>query len=118
MGNAGTVSFQSGGREDVFQVIRVTEAGVASTDEVLMRIIDPQFEGDKAWVTGQVPEFIPVQVEGDTSVIRGWFKSELYEQEFALRIYIEYEEQEVLVDACLKESSEDESEFAPQEVYL
>jgi hypothetical protein len=57
---------------------QVQEDGIESSDEALCLVEDSQFDGDKAWVTGNVPKMKPVHIEGDTSIINAWFKGVIH----------------------------------------
>ena len=94
----GTVTFQANDSRDIFYVAEVIEAGVDVPDEMLMGIEDAQFESDKAFVTGLVPQFVPVSIEGDTTSIAAWFRADVFTDPFIVRVYVEYEETEELID--------------------
>lgn len=111
----GTVSFQSNDRMDVFHVLQIVNNGLQPSDEELMKIENTQFESDRAWVTGYIPGFLPVDVDGDTTVIHAWFKAESFDKSFALRIYIEFEEAEVVIGTT-ERSCEDQEK--PKEIFL
>lgn len=94
MGKLGTLTLQALDRADVFLSEDVFLAGVKNSDEIICEIPEPGFEDDKAWVTGNVPSTIPVSVDGDTSVVYGWYKGETVPYPYQVRIYIVYEEVE------------------------
>lgn len=107
----GTVSFQSNDKMDVFYVAELQEDGIESSDEALNQIEDSQFDSDKAWVTGNVPKIKSVHVEGDTSIITGWFKDKSFEHPFLITVYVECETAEELDDVIADEEVErDKSE--------
>jgi hypothetical protein len=99
---SGTISFQSNDKMDVFHVTRVFEDGIEPSDELVLNVDDAQFDSDKAWVTGNVPEMRSLNVEGDTTIISGWFKGDVFDEPFVIRVYVEIELieelQEVIVD--------------------
>lgn len=111
----GMMSFQSNDQLDVFQVLEVQQSGISPSLENLLLIEDTQFESDRAWETGIVPKLIPVDVDGDTTVIHAWFRAETFDKSFALRIYVEFEEAEVVVSG--QGSGEDKCE-QPKEIFL
>ena len=80
---------------------------------------DLQFDSDKPWVTGNVPELIPVNVEGDTIQVHALFKGECFDKEYKLRIYVEYEEAETIVMENSEEQNRDKNcDLEPQEIHL
>lgn len=113
----GTVSFQANDKMDVFCVARVEEEGIEISDEALIKVKDPQFDSDKAWVTGNVPKIKPVSVDGDTSIINAWFKGETFDVPFVITIYVECETVEELEVVVADEKTEEEQrgEFDPLE---
>ena len=121
MDTLGTISFQANDSTDVFLVMEVREDGNETSDEVRMNIVDVQFDGDKAWVTGKVPRMKPVQVEGDTAIIQAWFKGEVFQDSFMITVYLEYElvEEIITVDADEAEDGFDnKDDLEPQEINL
>lgn len=88
---SGTVSFQSNDKSDVFHVAQITEDGIEPSDEVVLKVEDTQFDGDKAWVTGRVPKMRSVNVEGDTTIINAWFRAQAFDKPFTVRVYVECE---------------------------
>jgi len=113
----GTISFQANDEMDVFCVARVEEEGSELSDESLIKVKDPQFDSDKAWVTGNVPKIKPVNVDGDTSIINAWFKGETFDVPFVITIYVECETVEELEVVVADEKTEEEQrgEFDPLE---
>ena len=97
MDKIGTITFQSNESSDVFYVADVYEAGIEETDENVIGIVPMQFEGVAAWVTGRVPKMKPVNVEGDTTILHGWFKGGVSGMPYRLTIYVEYELTEELI---------------------
>ncbi len=120
MGNSGIISFQSNDKMDVFHIQQVIENGFESSDEELLNIEVSQFDSDQAWVTGNVPKIKPVHIEGDTSIINGWFKGEEFDQSFRITVYIECEMAEELVEVIADETEdEDKNDFLePMEINL
>lgn len=91
----GTLSLQATDRADVFAVLDVYEDGRAQpSDEDMIDLDDPQFDSGDAWVTGHVPDFTPVSVDGDTGTVRAWFRGDQYLSPSTIVVYIEYEEAE------------------------
>lgn len=111
----GMISFQSNDQLDVFQVLEVQQSGISPSMESLLGIEDTQFESDRAWVTGCVPKLIPVDVDGDTTVIHSWFRAETFDKSFVLRIYVEFEEVEAVIEG---EASGDNKCEQPKEIFL
>jgi hypothetical protein len=113
----GTISFQANDEMDVFCVARVEEEGIEISDESLIKVKDPQFDSDQAWVTGNVPKIKPVNVDGDTSIINAWFKGETFDVPFVITIYVECETVEELEVVVADEKTEEEQrgEFDPLE---
>jgi len=121
MDRLGQISFQANDNTDIFLVADVREAGVEISDEALLNVGDPQFESDKAWITGNIPRIKSVQVDGDTSIVQAWFKGELYTDPFVITVYLECELAEELIEAVSDEPLEEEpgsSDLEPQEVNL
>jgi hypothetical protein len=121
----GTISFQSNGKTDVFHVAQVLADGIESSDEALLNVEDPQFESDKAWVTGNVPEMKGVTIEGDTTIINAWLKGEHFDKPFIVKVYVECELAEELerVKADEKEEQSEEDKattewLEPNEIHL
>ena len=104
--SSGTVAFQANDKTDVFYLTRIEEAGIETSDEVLIQVEDPQFDSDKAWVTGNVPAIKPVHVEGDTSIIMGWFKGEVFNNPFVITVYVECETAEELEEVIVDEGDQ------------
>ena len=117
-GTTRTVSFQANNSLDIFQVLEVREDDVEQSDEALINVKDLQFDSDKPWVTGNVPQMIPVNVEGDTIMIHALFKGEYFDKAYTLRIYVEYEETETLIAEEKEVSTVDDCILEPQEIHL
>lgn len=117
----GNVSLQAQGSLDVFAVIPVWENGVEPSDEMLLNVSDAQFESDHAWVTGKVPQMNLVNVDGDTATLQAWFKGEVFDSPFTIRVYVEFELAEELI-AVEKDLTEEEKQAAkdaqPQEIII
>jgi hypothetical protein len=94
MSRLGTVTLQAMDDADVFLKEDVFLDGTTDASELSTEISEPGFEDNLAYVTGKVPAVIPVSVNGDTSVIYGWFKGENFTSAYYLKIYIEYQEVE------------------------
>lgn len=121
----GTISFQANDKMDVFHVAQVLEDGIELSDETLLKVEDTQFESDKAWITGNVPEIKPVHIEGDTSIINAWFKGESFDNSFVITVYIECEMveelEEVIADEKIEEDKHKSSRIdymEPNEIHL
>lgn len=116
MDRLGTISFQSNDNSDVFLVEEVGEVTEELSDENLIGIDDLQFDSDMPWVSGRVPEMKPVTVDGDTTAINAWFKGEEFDKQFVIRIYVEYEEAEELVEVETEkeEGADAKSDLDPQ----
>lgn len=121
----GTISFQASDKTDVFHVAQVREDGIEPSDETLLNVEDSQFDGDKAWVTGNLPKIRQVSIEGDTAIINAWFKADFFDKPFVISVYVECELSEelesVVADEKLEEdkSNSDYSDFLePREIHL
>jgi hypothetical protein len=115
----GTVTFQANDSHDIFQVADVYEDGVSQSDEELIGVEDAQFESSSAFVTGHIPKFTPVSIDGDTSLLAAWFKADAYSQAFVLRIYVQYEETEELMEVESEDlTQEKQHPLDPIEIYL
>lgn len=106
---SGTISFQANDKMDVFHVARVFENGLEPSNEALLNVEDSQFDSDKSWVTGNVPKLRAVNVEGDTTIVSGWFKGEAFDQPFIVRVYVECELIEELEEANANDTEDEES---------
>lgn len=120
MDKIGTITFQSNESSDVFYVADIYEAGIEQTDENLIGVIAMQFEGVAAWITGRVPKMTPVNIEGDTAVIHGWFKGGVSGMPYRLTVYIEYELAEELLPDVPDETEQGHPSACdePQEIIL
>ena len=120
MDRLGLISFQANDKTDIFHVAEVREDGIDTSDESFLSISDPQFESDRAWVTGKVPGLIKVNIEGDNVFIKAWLKGEKFDLPYTMRIYVEYEEAEELVEVELEKGpdEDDKADLEPQEIHL
>jgi hypothetical protein len=118
-GRYGTIIFQANNSFDIFQVLEMRSEDSQVSDEALIKVKDLQFDSDKPWVTGNVPRMIPVNVEGDTIQIHALMKAECFSDPYTLRIYVEYEEAEVLVNDTDETTTENKDcDLEPQEIHL
>lgn len=117
-GRCGTISFQANNSLDIFQVLEVRPDDLGQSDEELIKVKDLQFDSNKPWVTGHVPQMIPVNVEGDTTQIHALFKGECFDKEYVLRIYVEYEETETLIPEVQEQEKSSDCDLEPQEIHL
>ena len=122
---SGTISFQTNDMMDVFMIAPVFENGIEPSDESLFNVEDPQFDSDKAWVTGNVPVMRAVNVEGDTTIINAWFKGEGFDKAFVVRVYVACELAEELVRVVAEEKEQQSKEekiaaalLEPNEIHL
>jgi len=92
MARLGIVTLQALDSSDIFLKEDVFMDGETDPFELAASITEPGFDQDKAWVSGSVPKVIPVNVEGDTSIIIGWFNGDSFSFPYTINIYIEYEE--------------------------
>ena len=108
MARLGTVTLQTMDNSDLFLKEEVFLDGVTDPSEVQFGIQEPGFEAGKAWETGSVPSRIPVLVEGDASVITGWFSGDVqnFNGAFRIQVYIEFEEPDELFE--IKEKEEEQ----------
>jgi hypothetical protein len=102
----GTVTFQANDNTDVFCIADVFENGLETSDEMLINVEEPQFDSDKAWVTGKVPKIKPVMIEGDTGILQAWFKGEVFTDPFVITVYVECEMAEELQEDELVDEKE------------
>ena len=119
----GNISFQANDKMDVFHVAQVMEDGIESSHEALIQVEDTQFDSDKAWATGNVPKIKPIHIEGDTSIINGWFKAESFTDPFVITVYVECETaeelEEVTADEAIEEEQNEEMDYLePMEINL
>jgi hypothetical protein len=117
----GTITFQANDKMDVFHIAQVVEDGIEVSDETRLNLEDAQFDGDKAWVTGNVPRMKPVNIEGDTAIINAWFKGESFDKPFNVTVYVECEMAEELADVVAEEKGDDGTSadpLEPMEIHL
>jgi hypothetical protein len=92
----GTVSLQSLNADDVFVRVDVFDESNSLSSEQMTGINIANSEPLSSYVTGMVCRRIPLNVDGNTEKVKGWFKplidDELDPYEFC--IYLEYEELE------------------------
>ncbi len=98
MAHLGIISLQSDTKKDVFYKGFVqtddtldVEGGIASVEGNGFNLMLP-------WVSGKKPLGIDVMIEGDGCRIYGWFKGTSFPGFFTINVYIEYEENEVVVE--------------------
>jgi hypothetical protein len=120
MERLGLVSFQANDISDVFWVAEVVEDGFEQSNEAVLEIEEPDFETDFAWITGNVPEFKSINIEGDNVQLRAWLRGERFYGSYALRIYVEYELAEELIEVVQEKDvdEDDKSDLEPQEIHL
>lgn len=106
MERLGLLSFQSNDKADIFHVEEVREPGLELSDESWFGVEDPQFESEAAWVTGSIPKINALNVDGDSILLRAWFRGEKFVQPFMLNVYVEYEEAEELIEDDSERSGE------------
>jgi hypothetical protein len=94
----GKLFFQSNGKEDVFFSVDVRPDGIVPTYESSNAIEPLLFDGDKAWINGEVPRTYPVSISADTAMLHCWFNGETFSGPFTIRIYLECELVEEIVD--------------------
>jgi hypothetical protein len=117
----GTITFQANDKMDVFHIVQVVEDGIEVSDETRLNVEDAQFDGDKAWVTGNVPRMKPVNIAGDSAIINAWFKGESFDKPFVLTVYIECEMAEELAEVVADEKVDDDANadpLEPMEIHL
>lgn len=113
------MSFQANNSLDIFHVLEMRKEDELISDEALIKVKDVQFDSDKPWVTGHVPQMIPVNVEGDTTLIIALVKAECFSDPYTLRIYVECEEAETLFDETTETQDPDANcDLEPQEIHL
>jgi hypothetical protein len=55
-------------------------------------------ESNKPWVTGKGPGFTKVTIDGSTGIIAGWFKTPGIDAAYTIKIYVQYEEVDELIE--------------------
>ena len=116
----GTLTFQANDKADVFFVANVEENGIETSDEGLLQIEDPQSDGDKTWITDNVPRIKPINIEGDTAIINAWFKGENYDKPVTITVYLECETAEEFEEVIEEEIERDrqDDDLEPMEINL
>ena len=94
MERLGIISFQALDDSDVFLTQDVFMDGYDDTNIASVNIPEPLYLELTPLYNGKVPSIIPVTVDGDTSVIYGWFKGDHFPYAYTLRVYVEYETDE------------------------
>jgi hypothetical protein len=117
MERLGTISFQSNDKSDVFVIWDVREAGLELSDEGWIGVEDPGFDSVMAWITGNLPKFKSVNIEGDNSAIAAWFKGEHFQNPYRISVYLEYEEVEKLIEVVPDQVANAKPK-KPKEVFL
>lgn len=118
-GRYGTISFQANNSLDIFHVLEMRSEDNQVSDETLINVKDLQFDSEMPWVTGLVPKMMPVNVESDTILIHALIKAECFSRAYTLRIYLEYEEAEVLISETDGRTAENRNcDLEPQEIHL
>jgi hypothetical protein len=99
----GTVCLQSLGASDVFLTMDVFDDLSQTTDEDLIGTYNLDFDGHFPYQTGNVPKRIPLEVDGRTEKVKGWFKPVINDDldPFTFCIYLEYEEQKKLIETTV-----------------
>ena len=93
MGQLGQLSFKANDKTDIFLVVDVYSPGIFPDDVDMMGISIDELDSSPEWITGLIQKKIPVDVDGDTSVIECIYKARDL-QNFELVICLEYEEVE------------------------
>jgi hypothetical protein len=107
MARLGTITLQALDDSDIFLKTDVYLDGITDPAETLEEISEPGLpEQDLAWVNGSVPKVIKVNIEGDASIIEGWFKGDNYTSPFRIQVYVEYEETEEVIEYAMEEGGE------------
>ena len=106
MARLGTITLQALDDSDIFLKADVYLDGVTDPAEALEEISEPGFEQDISWASGNVPKLMRVNVEGDASLIEGWFKGDNYTSPFRIQVYVEYEEVEEIIEYAREEGGE------------
>jgi hypothetical protein len=109
MARLGILTLQAMDSTDVFLRADVYLDGLTDPAEFSCEVLaDPGFETGAAYLTGKVPEAIPVTVEGDTALITGNFRMDAFTGNLTIGVYLEYEEQDELMEKEKKEETGDE----------
>ena len=90
----GVVTLRAFDSKDVFLREDVYLDGVIDANEYPCDVLaDPGFEYGVAYLTGHVPQAIPVDVDGDSGMVLGWFQTYyIYQGTFTVNIYLLCEE--------------------------
>ncbi|MCU0430710.1 MAG: hypothetical protein MUF42_12165 [Cytophagaceae bacterium] len=91
----GTIHFQSSDESDVFLVCHLLARSGEPDDETLLGIASLDFD-QQPWITGKVPEPLPVLIDGDTSMINGWIRGQSFTLPYTIKIIVEYDEVETV----------------------
>lgn len=91
MDRLGIISFQALDDSDVFLTHDVFMDGYDGNDLVSINIPEPFNIEQYSIYNGKVPSMSHVTVDGDTSVIYGWFKGTYFPYAYTIRVYVEYE---------------------------
>lgn len=94
MDRLGTIYFQALDNTDVFLAEDVLMDGYDGNDLITTKIPEPFNIEQYSIYNGKVPAMTPVTVDGDTSVIYGWFKGDHFPYQYTVRVYVEYETDE------------------------
>jgi len=91
MDRLGTIYFQALDNTDVFLTEDVFMDGYDGNDLISTNIPEPFNIEQYSIYNGKVPTMAQVSVDGDTSVIYGWFKGDHFPYAYTIRVYVEYE---------------------------
>ena len=116
MARVGKVSFQVQNESDLFLEMEVYPGGEEELSEQQFMVLEPSFEQFFQYLSGRRPEFIEVDVEGDSRVLYGMIRGENLTSPFTLYLYVEYEATEEL--ASETEQKEIEKEKVDTRVHL
>ena len=104
-GKIGTISLQANDNTDLFLKTDVSSDGSTQSDENLILVQDAQFDSDKPYVTGRISKEYLTNIDGDTSLIKGWFKGNSFISPFSICVYVQYEEPEQVEEIIAEERS-------------
>ncbi len=110
MGLLGVLTLKALDSKDVFLREMLYLDGILDINEFPCDVLaDPGFEYGAAYLTGLVPQAIPVDVDGDSGIIMGWLTTANipFNQPFSVKIYLLCEELDA--EEELKEISNDGS---------
>jgi hypothetical protein len=95
----GKVAFQMLDESDLFLTAEIFTESNFQSDESIAQVDQIDFDGDKVWISGNVPKKIPLLQEGNAGSLQGWYLCHnLISVPYTLNLFIEYEETAELLE--------------------